>query len=90
VLRHKNAVLRRQLTGPARYEPADRFWFAALSGLVDRVVTDDSGGPARRGLGDVVANGGPLRALSTKTGAKQKAAPNASAGELTRPWLRET
>ncbi|MFT7836987.1 helix-turn-helix domain-containing protein [Saccharothrix sp. BKS2] len=36
VLRHENAVLRRHLTGPVRYEPADRFWFAALSGLVDR------------------------------------------------------
>ncbi|MEO6090605.1 MAG: integrase core domain-containing protein [Umezawaea sp.] len=36
VLRHENAILRRQLTGPVRYEPADRFWFAALSGLVDR------------------------------------------------------
>ncbi|MFC5059823.1 integrase core domain-containing protein [Saccharothrix xinjiangensis] len=36
VLRHENAVLRRQLTGPVRYEPADRFWFAALAGLVDR------------------------------------------------------
>ena len=36
VLRHENAILRRQLTGPIRYEPADRFWFAALSGLVDR------------------------------------------------------
>nr|WP_306750088.1 integrase [Saccharothrix yanglingensis] len=36
VLRHENAVLRRQLTGPVRYEPADRFWFAALSGAVDR------------------------------------------------------
>ncbi|WP_306750825.1 helix-turn-helix domain-containing protein [Saccharothrix yanglingensis] len=36
VLRHENAVLRRQLMGPGRYEPADRFWFAALSGLVDR------------------------------------------------------
>jgi len=36
VLRHENAVLRRQLAGPVRYEPADRFWFAALSGLVDR------------------------------------------------------
>jgi hypothetical protein len=35
VLRHENAVLRRQLAGPVRYEPADRFWFAALSGLVD-------------------------------------------------------
>ncbi len=36
VLRHENAILRRQLTGPIRYEPADRFWFAALSGLVNR------------------------------------------------------
>lgn len=36
VLRHENAILRRQLTGPVRYEPADRFWFATLSGLVDR------------------------------------------------------
>lgn len=35
VLRHEKAVLRRQLAGPVRYEPADRFWFAALSGLVD-------------------------------------------------------
>ena len=36
VLRHENTVLRRQLTGPVRYEPADRLWFAALSGQVDR------------------------------------------------------
>ena len=36
VLRHENAILRQQLTGPVRFEPADRFWFAALSGLVDR------------------------------------------------------
>ncbi|MEU0805988.1 integrase [Streptomyces sp. NPDC005970] len=36
VLRHENAVLRRQLTGPVRYEPADRFWFAALSRLIPR------------------------------------------------------
>ncbi|CCH29363.1 hypothetical protein ABZ816_40100 [Actinosynnema sp. NPDC047251] len=36
VLRHENAVLRRQLASPIRYEPADRLWFAALSGLVDR------------------------------------------------------
>ncbi|MDH6134120.1 hypothetical protein P3T37_003522 [Kitasatospora sp. MAA4] len=33
VLRHENAVLRRRLAGPVRYEPVDRFWFAALSGL---------------------------------------------------------
>ncbi|MGW1797442.1 hypothetical protein ACWCQN_15870 [Streptomyces sp. NPDC001984] len=33
VLRHENAVLRRQLTSPVRYEPADRFWLAALSSL---------------------------------------------------------
>ncbi|EXU61581.1 integrase [Streptomyces sp. PRh5] len=36
VLRHESTVLRRQLTGPVRYEPADRFWFAALSGLILR------------------------------------------------------
>jgi hypothetical protein len=36
VLRHENVVLRRQLTGPVRYEPAGRFWFAALSRLVHR------------------------------------------------------
>jgi putative transposase len=36
VLRHENAVLRRQLTGPVRYEPADRLWLAALSALIPR------------------------------------------------------
>jgi hypothetical protein len=36
VLRHENAVLRRQVAGPVRYEPADRFWFAALSQLIPR------------------------------------------------------
>ncbi|GAA2472597.1 hypothetical protein GCM10010388_76610 [Streptomyces mauvecolor] len=36
VLRHENAVLRRQLTAPVRYEPADRPWFAALSSLIPR------------------------------------------------------
>jgi putative transposase len=36
VLRHENAVLRRQITGQIRYETADRFWFAALSSLVPR------------------------------------------------------
>lgn len=36
VLRHENTVLRRQLVGPVRYEPADRLWFAALSRLIHR------------------------------------------------------
>jgi hypothetical protein len=36
VLRHENGVLPRQITGQVRYEPADRFWFAALSSLLPR------------------------------------------------------
>src|SRR3981081_1030604 len=36
VLRHENAVLRRQIPGRVRYEPADRLWFAALSSLIPR------------------------------------------------------
>jgi len=36
VLRHENAVLRRQIIGPVRYEPADRFWLATLSTLIPR------------------------------------------------------
>jgi putative transposase len=36
VLRHENAVPRRQISGPIRYEPADRPWFAAQSSLVPR------------------------------------------------------
>jgi hypothetical protein len=35
VLRHENTVLRRHVT-KVRYEPADRFWFAALSSLIPR------------------------------------------------------
>ncbi|MFT9474432.1 hypothetical protein [Streptomyces sp. 11-1-2] len=34
VLRHETAVLRRQLQGRVRYEPADRLWFASLSKVV--------------------------------------------------------
>ena len=36
VLRHENTVLRRQLKAAVRYEPADRFWFSALSSLIPR------------------------------------------------------
>jgi putative transposase len=36
VLRHENAVLRRQVSGRIRYEPVDRFWLAALSSLLAR------------------------------------------------------
>jgi putative transposase len=36
VLRHENTVPRRQLKTPVRYEPADRFWFSALSSLIPR------------------------------------------------------
>ncbi len=36
VLRHENTVLRQQPARPVRYEPADRFWFAALSRLIHR------------------------------------------------------
>lgn len=32
----ENAVLRRQLSGPVRFEPADRLWFSALSSLIPR------------------------------------------------------
>ncbi len=36
LLRHENAVLRRQLQGRVRYGPADRLWFASLSSLIPR------------------------------------------------------
>jgi hypothetical protein len=46
VLRHENAVLRRQIPGQVRYEPADRFWFAAPAGLACRMGwTRTSGSP---------------------------------------------
>ncbi|GAA3368183.1 hypothetical protein GCM10020367_05500 [Streptomyces sannanensis] len=36
VPRLENAVLRRQLHSPVRYQPADRLWPAALSSLIPR------------------------------------------------------
>ncbi|MFJ1990954.1 integrase [Streptomyces asiaticus] len=36
VLRHENAVLRRQLASPVRYQWTDRLWLAALSSLIPR------------------------------------------------------
>ena len=35
VLRHENAILRRQISR-VRYQPADRLWLAALSRLIPR------------------------------------------------------
>src|ERR1700730_10501891 len=35
-LRHENAILRRQLSGRVRYQPADRLWLSTLSALVPR------------------------------------------------------
>jgi len=40
VLRHENAVLRRQISR-VRYQPADRLWLAALSGLIPRRRWDE-------------------------------------------------
>ncbi|GAB2771440.1 hypothetical protein GCM10027073_00690 [Streptomyces chlorus] len=56
VLRHENAVLRRQLKGPVRYEPADRFWLTALSTLIPAAAGERSSrsprGPRRPGTAD--------------------------------------
>jgi putative transposase len=47
VLRHENAVLRRQI-GRVRYQPVDRLWLAALS----RLITRHRWGGVRRDPGD--------------------------------------
>jgi hypothetical protein len=36
MLRHENQVLRRQIQGRTRWDPADRLWLAALSRLLPR------------------------------------------------------
>lgn len=36
VLGHENAIVRRHVRGRVRYEPADRFWLAALTSLIPR------------------------------------------------------
>ena len=41
VLRHENIVLRRQ-TGRVRYQPGDRLWLAALSGLIPRRLWEEA------------------------------------------------
>jgi len=51
VLRHENAVLRRQ-TGRVRYQPADRLWLAALSQLIPRRRWADAI-PAGQGRGSL-------------------------------------
>jgi len=43
VLRHENAVLRRQISR-VRYQPADRLWLAALS----KLIPDASGARSSR------------------------------------------
>ena len=47
VLRHQNAVLRRQISR-VRYQPGDRLWLAALSALIPRRRWDEVFAVTRR------------------------------------------
>ena len=63
VLRHENAVLRRQ-AGRVRYQPGDRLWFAAsaIRKLVIRIAAENPAWGHRRVQGELVRLGHPIAA----------------------------